>query len=127
MTSSANRACAPKSIAILNSQSPFKELAKEALDVALMFGSFEQAVSLFFSGEGVRQLVAGQQLDSLGMKNFLATFAALKFYDIENIYVCQHSLTVRSLSNNFHIDFVQLLNQAEFSAKLHAHQIIYRF
>ncbi len=39
-----------KSLAILNSKAPYGSSAgKDALDIALVFGSFEQPVSLFFS------------------------------------------------------------------------------
>ena len=42
-----------KSIAIVNTQAPFSSATgKEALDAALIFGSFEQAISLFFIGDG---------------------------------------------------------------------------
>ena len=38
-----------RTVAILNTEAPFSSAAgKESLDAALIFGSYEQAISLFF-------------------------------------------------------------------------------
>jgi tRNA 2-thiouridine synthesizing protein C len=117
-----------KSVAIINTNAPLsKANAKDALDVALIFGSYEQAVSLYFQGDGVYQLIAHQQPEKVQQKDFLKTFAALEFYDIENIYVCHHSLIQRGLAENFSIKNVQILNGNDFSISLHQHQTILRF
>ena len=117
-----------KSVAIINSNAPLsKANAKDALDVALIFGSYEQSVSLYFQGDGVYQLIAHQEPEKVQQKDFLKTFAALAFYDIENIYICQHSLTQRGLTDNFSIENVQVLNCIDFSTSLHQHQTILRF
>jgi len=117
-----------KSVAIINASAPFsKANAKDSLDVALIFGSYEQAISLYFQGDGVYQLIAKQQPELIQQKDFLKTFAALAFYDIENIYVCAHSLNQRGLSGNFSIENVQVLNQDDFSTSLHQHQTVLRF
>lgn len=117
-----------KSIAIMNTNAPLsKANAKDALDVALIFGSYEQVVSLYFQGDGVYQLIAEQQPEKVQQKDFLKTFAALEFYDIENIYVCHHSLIQRGLADNFSIENVQVLNRNDFSTSLHQHQTILRF
>jgi tRNA 2-thiouridine synthesizing protein C len=117
-----------KKIAIVNASSPFgSSNAKEALDLTLIFGSFEQDTSLFFQGDGVWQLVDQQKPELITMKNFLKTLAALEFYDIENVYVCQTSLTERNLQPNFHLENVAILSNDEFSEKLHQHDAIFRF
>ncbi|MBA6251700.1 MULTISPECIES: sulfurtransferase complex subunit TusC [unclassified Colwellia] len=119
---------AKKSLAIVNASAPFSAgNAKDSLDVALIFGSYEQAISLYFQGDGVYQLIAKQQPEFIQQKDFLKTLAALEFYDIENIYVCQHSLTQRGLTNDFSIENVAVLDRAEFSTSLHQHQSILRF
>ncbi len=117
-----------KSLAILNSCSSFhKTQGKDALDVALIFGSYEQRVALFFQGEGVRQLIKHQQAEIIQAKDYLATFSALPFYDVEELYVCQNSLTERSLAANFHIDNAIILSPLDFSAKLQQFDIVLRF
>ena len=117
-----------KTIAILNTQAPFSSAAgKEALDAALIFGSYEQATSLFFLGDGVFQVIGDQKASTIGIKDYLKTFSALEFYDIENIYVCQQSLVERNLPENFHISNIQVLSNEAFSQRLHQHNVIYRF
>jgi len=117
-----------KTIAILNTQAPFSNAAgKEALDAALIFGSYEQATSLFFISDGVFQVIGAQNAAAINVKDYLKTFSALEFYDIENIYVCQQSLTERGLTANFHLDNVQVLSNEDFSQRLHQHNVIYRF
>lgn len=117
-----------KSLALLNSKAPFSSSAgKDSLDIALIFGSFEQTVSLFFQGDGVWQLIDEQNSEVISVKNYLKTFAAFEFYDIDNIYVNEESLHERNLTNDFHINEVQVLNQQEFASKLSSHQTILRF
>ena len=115
-------------LAILNSKASFgSNYGKDSLDVALIFGSFEQHVSLFFQGDGVYQLIDNQDGGLLSIKDYLKTFAAFEFYDIEDIYVCQLSLEQRQLSLDFHINEVQVLSCEEFSAALNYHKHVLRF
>lgn len=117
-----------KTIAILNTQAPFSSSAgKEALDAALIFGSFEQPTSLFFIGDGVFQVIGDQNPTSIESKDYLKTFSALEFYDIDNIYICEQSLSERNLTANFHIDNAQVLSKQAFNELLHQHNVIYRF
>lgn len=115
-------------LAIINSKAPFSSThGKDALDIALIFGSFEQKVSLFFQGDGVYQLINNQDATVLSIKDYLKTFSAFEFYDIEDIYVCQQSLANRQLAEDFHISDVQVLASVEFSAALNSHQHVLRF
>jgi tRNA 2-thiouridine synthesizing protein C len=117
-----------KTIAIINTQAPFSTaVGKEALDAALIFGSYEQATSLFFLGDGVFQVIGDQNASAIEIKDYLKTFSALEFYDIENIYVCKSSLQERNLSENFHMSNIQVLSNKDFSQRLHQHNVIYRF
>ncbi|MDF2177608.1 sulfurtransferase complex subunit TusC [Aliiglaciecola sp. CAU 1673] len=70
---------------------------QEALDLALVAGTFGQDVALFFLDDGVFQLMKDQHPEHIGRKNYSRTFAALEFYDINQIYVCQVSLNERGL------------------------------
>jgi tRNA 2-thiouridine synthesizing protein C len=119
---------AVKTISILNTSAPFGQSnAKDALDVALIMGTYEQITHLFFQGDGVWQLVKNQQPESIQVKDFLKTFAAFEFYDLENIYVCKQSLNTRNLPESFHIDNVQVLDKTDFSKKLTASDLVLRF
>ncbi len=115
-------------LAIINSKAPFSsDFGKDALDVALIFGSFEQKVSLFFQGDGVYQLIANQDGTLVSIKDYLKTFSAFEFYDIEDIYVCQQSLVNRQLDESFHIDNVNVLASVEFGLAINRHQHVLRF
>lgn len=122
--------CLPQGngLAIINSKAPFSsDFGKDALDVALIFGSFEQKISLFFQGDGVYQLIAEQDGTLVSIKDYLKTFSAFEFYDIEDIYVCQQSLVNRQLDETFHIENVNVLASVEFGLALNRHQHVLRF
>lgn len=118
-----------KSVALINSKAPFSSSnGREALDVALIFGSYEYPISLFFQGDGVWQLISQQDATMISAKDYLKTFAALEFYDIEHIYVCEQSLTQRHIKvNDFHIDNVVVLTPQAMAEKLQQFSTILRF
>ena len=66
--------------------------------MALAMSNFGQQVSLFFIEDGVLQLIKQQTPDNIQHKAYHKTFAALAFYDIDNIYICQQSLQERNLT-----------------------------
>ena len=117
-----------KKIAVINASAPYGNNAgKDALDLALIFGSYEQAISLFFHNDGVWQLINGQQPQVIQQKDYLKTFSAFDLYDIQHVYVAQESLDERGLSVNFHIPNVTVLTQQAFNDELAKHQTIFRF
>ncbi|MEW6982956.1 sulfurtransferase complex subunit TusC [Colwelliaceae bacterium 6471] len=116
-----------KNIAILNTSSPYSSTnAKDALDLAMIFGAYEQNINLFFQGEGIWQLIDGQSPELVNTKDFLKTMSAFEFYDIENIYACSQSLSERGLDAGFHIDNVIVLSPEAFSEKLKLNNVIFK-
>ena len=86
-------------IAILNKSAPYGKVnGQESIDMALAMSNFGQEVSLFFIEDAVLQLIKQQTPDKIQHKAYHKTFAALTFYDIDNIYVCQQSLLERNLT-----------------------------
>lgn len=82
-----------KNILILHTTSSFNTLSgKEALDLSLIFGAYEQHVSVVFIDQGVFQTIAHQDPESIEQKDYLSTIKALDIYDIEQVFVSQHSL-----------------------------------
>lgn len=82
-----------KSILIIHTQSALNTLAgKEALDLSLIFGSYEQNVRILFAFEGVSQTLAHQNPEAIGQKDYLSTIKLLDIYDIEQVYACADSL-----------------------------------
>lgn len=69
-------------------RSPYgSSLAKASVDLALAMGAFEQEFDLLFLGEGVLQLIKGQDTDGIGLKNIGKTLSSLPLYDVESVFV----------------------------------------
>ncbi len=90
-----------KNILVIHNQSAMNTLSgKEALDFSLIFGSYEQDVTVLFYGEGATQALAHQDPELIKQKDYLSTIKALDIYDIEKVYVCQSSLAELSLEQH---------------------------
>ncbi|QYJ77094.1 sulfurtransferase complex subunit TusC [Shewanella sp. FJAT-52076] len=82
-----------KKLCVVFSTSPHGNAAgREALDFAMLAASYDLETSILFTDEGVLHLMANQNPESIGCRDYIATFGALEFYDIENLYVCKDSL-----------------------------------
>jgi tRNA 2-thiouridine synthesizing protein C len=88
-----------KKFLYVNRKAPYGTIyALESLEVVLIGAAFEQDVSLAFLGDGVYQLVKGQNTKALEVKNFSPTFGALEDYDVSKLYVEEEALRARGLS-----------------------------
>jgi len=88
-----------KKFLYVNRKAPYGTIyALESLEVVLIGAAFEQDVSLAFLGDGVYQLVKGQDTKALEVKNFSSTFGALEDYDVTKLYVEEEALLARGLS-----------------------------
>jgi tRNA 2-thiouridine synthesizing protein C len=117
-----------KKIAIVLTQAPFSAQGiKDALDLALIFGSFECDPALFYQDDAVFILSGTHDAEKIQLKDHLATFRALPFYDVEQFYVCQQSLVQRNLPNHFTLDTAIVLDKPEFTQQLHQYDVIFRF
>ncbi|MFI2809828.1 MULTISPECIES: sulfurtransferase complex subunit TusC [unclassified Microbulbifer] len=80
-------------------QAPYgNALAREGLEAVLAASALEQAPDLLFCGDGVFQLVPGQQPAGIDQKSLQRNLQALPIFDIERAFVCQRSLAQRGLS-----------------------------
>jgi tRNA 2-thiouridine synthesizing protein C len=101
--------------------------AQESLDFLMAMSNFGQQVSVFFIDDGVFQLLNNQSASAIERKQFTKGFAALEFYDIENIYVCANSLEERGLRlNDLVIDAI-VVTSDELSHLLQAHKQVINF
>ena len=88
-----------KKFMYINNKAPYGTIyAWESLEVVLIGAAFDQEVSLMFTGDGVYQLLKGQDTKEVGIKNFSPTYAALGDYDINKIFVEKESLDARGLT-----------------------------
>ncbi len=89
---------ADKSILIIIRKAPYSNsIAKGAIELALASSVFEQKLSLVFTGDGVWQLLAQQQTETLGDKNHGKLLSALPLYDLEPVFVDEQALNQRSI------------------------------
>lgn len=81
-------AASNRSLLLLIRRPPYgSSLARAAIDLALAAAVFEQPVSLLFVGDGVLQLVAGQDPRQQGLRNLEKLLSSLPLYDVEQVYV----------------------------------------
>lgn len=70
---------------------------REGLDALLATSALTEEIGVFFIGDGVFQLLAGQQPQAVLARDYISTFKVLPLYDIETFYVCAASLQARGL------------------------------
>ncbi len=68
------------------------------MDALLATSALTDKIGVFFIGDGVLQLLPGQQPDKILMRNYIATFSVLPLYDIECCYLCATSAEKRGLA-----------------------------
>jgi len=108
-----------KKVGIINSRSPHGQAnGRESLDLTLAMSAFNESLSLFFIQDGVYQLLAGHAPEGILQKHFQPLFKMLEMYDVENIYVCAHSLQARGLSSDMLSIDVLALDKEQLQANL---------
>jgi tRNA 2-thiouridine synthesizing protein C len=76
-----------KKLLVVVRQPPYhSSLARAALDTALAAAVFERHVSLLFIGDGVLQLLPGQNSEAIGIRNMGRLLASLPLYEIDTVY-----------------------------------------
>lgn len=92
---------------------------QEAIEAMIMFGAYEQDISVSFLDDGVFSLKKGQDPSSLGKKNFSMTYMILKDdFEISHIYVEKESLEERGLSESDFITEVEVLDRKTLKQKM---------
>lgn len=86
-----------KSLLVISCHPPARLAAREALDMVLAAAAFGVPVALLFMGDGVLQLLNNQDAKAVGQKSLAANLQALEIYGVEDVMVCQHSLTERGI------------------------------
>ena len=89
-----------KKLLIISRQAPYgTAYGKEALDAVLMASAFA-SVTVLFMDDGIFQLKKHQQADSVGIKDYSPTFAALDQYGVKDILVSFEDLADRGLAES---------------------------
>lgn len=115
-----------RNILVLQRHSPFNTSnGREALDMALALAAVEHCVSLLFCADAVFQLLPTAENADFKLKIYPRSFKLFDLYDIEQVYVCQQSLSERGISLNQLSIAVTALNIDEIQHVLSLqHQII---
>ncbi|ATA22452.1 sulfurtransferase complex subunit TusC [Gibbsiella quercinecans] len=71
---------------------------REGLDALLATSALSEDIGVFFIGDGVLQLLPGQQPAKVLARDYIATFGVLPLYDVEQCYLCEASLQERGLA-----------------------------
>lgn len=69
----------------------------ETIDVGLVAAAFDLPVAVLFEGDGVWQLLAGQDGAPLGLRSHAKALEAMLEHGISAIYACAQSLAERGL------------------------------
>ncbi len=80
------------------------------LDMALATAVFEQDVNYIFLGDGVYQLLKGQNGESIHAKTLGKALETLDLYGIENVFVTADTLESRNLSEEDLLLDVQVID-----------------
>lgn len=99
-------------IAYVFSQAPHgNSTGRETLDAVLATAALSENIALFFIGDGIFQLLAGQKPTEVMVRDYIVTFGVLPLYDIEHIYGCQQSAILRGIAA--HSDWILPLRWLE--------------
>jgi len=87
-----------KKIAYVLRHLPYgSDFSQDAIDAVLAAGLYGQAVSVFFIGDGVFQLLDTDSPSHSQNKPISKKLNALSLYDIDDTYVCRDSLLARGI------------------------------
>lgn len=90
-----------KRLAFVFTQPPHTTSAgREGLDALLAASSLCDDICVFFVGDGVFQLLAQQQPQSILCRDYISTFKVMSLYDIKQVYLCTESLQERGLNDD---------------------------
>ena len=87
---------------------------QEGLD-AILAGSAFVPCAVLFLGDGIFQLLKGQQPDPLGSRDYSVSYEALPDYGVEELYCVEADLTSRGLTLDDLIVPLRLLSDSEVS------------
>ncbi|WP_058910339.1 sulfurtransferase complex subunit TusC [Entomohabitans teleogrylli] len=88
-----------KRLAVVFTSAPHGSSAgREGLDALLAASALCEAPGVFFIGDGVFQILSGQQPQAILSRDYIATFRILPLYDINDIMICAASLRERGLA-----------------------------
>lgn len=92
---------------------------REGVDALLAASAYCEDISVLFIGDGVYQLIAGQQTGNILSKDYSPMLKLFDLYDIEQVYVCSESLAERGLAQADLVIDAESLSVVDMQAQLH--------
>ena len=117
-----------KRIAYLFTSAPHGSAAgREGLDALLATSALTEEIGVFFIGDGVMQLLAGQAPQGILVRYYIPAFKLMALYDIENCWLCAASLRERGLEGAAMVIAPEILPPEALRQKLNDYDVILRF
>ena len=122
-----------RKILFINRRGPYGSIyAHEALEVALIGGAFDQRISLALIDDGVFLLRRGQDSRHLGMKQFTATYRALKDFGVHRVYVERESMLDRGMNEESLVaipaeggrNLVEIVGSSDMADVIESHDVL---
>lgn len=85
-------------------------IANEIVDMVFIHGIMNSPTTVIFVDEGVYQLTSDRS--KLSRKDTAKKWLAAPDYDVDDVFVCQHSLELRSIDVNTLPKFAQLKDES---------------
>ena len=104
-------------------------ISREGLDALLAATAFcdEEEIGVFFIGDGVLNVLDGQNPELLLQKDFIRTFKLLDLYDIEQRFVCADSLDQYNLQREQLIISAEKIDRTSLINKLSQAEKVFTF
>ncbi|MBS7128983.1 MAG: sulfurtransferase complex subunit TusC [Haemophilus parainfluenzae] len=104
-------------------------ISREGLDAVLAATAFcdEEDIGVFFTDDGVLNLLDGQNPELLLQKDFIRTFKLLDLYDIEQRFVCANSLDQYNLNTEQLIISAEKIDRTSLINKLSQAEKVFTF
>lgn len=100
---------------------------REGLDAVLACSAYCEDIAVFFSGDGVFQLLSQQSPEGILTRDHAKTFKMFDLYDIETVLVCESSLRERGIDASQLLMPVTVVNASQWQAQWQSCQRIVTF
>ncbi|XOV78153.1 MAG: DsrE family protein [Aestuariibacter sp.] len=118
----------PRKTAIIQRSVPFSgHNIADAIDMLMALGNFELPAAIFFIDDGVFHLNPDIDTSDSNVKLPIKLLNSLKFYDIEDVYVCRESMNLRNININALPDFILIHENHELRPLMNRYDQIIQF
>lgn len=116
------------SVLLVTRRAPYGgTLARSALDAALAGAAFDRAPTLLFLGDGVLQLLPGQDAADIGTRTHGRVLESLPLYDIDTLYVDGEALARHGIDSGALPAGARVLDDAGLRGLMNNHDHILGF